>query len=75
MERIVVVGTSGSGKTTLAQALSDKLGLAHIELDGIFHQPNWVPRPADEFQADLQAPDDRVGRPVGYVWQSQFGER
>ena len=54
MERIAVVGTSGSGKTTLARALSDKLGLAHIELDGIFHQPNWVPRPSDEFQAELQ---------------------
>lgn len=71
MERVVVVGTSGSGKTTLARALSDKLGLTHIELDGIFHQPNWVPRPADEFQAELE--DRMAGSGDRWVTCGNYG--
>jgi hypothetical protein len=39
--RISVVGNSGSGKSTFAAALADRLGLRHIELDGIYHQPGW----------------------------------
>ena len=39
--RLVVVGASGSGKTTMAKALSQALGVPHIELDGINWQPGW----------------------------------
>jgi adenylate kinase family enzyme len=39
--RIVVVGTSGSGKTTMAKALSKRLGLPHVELDGLNWRPGW----------------------------------
>ena len=53
MERIVVVGNSGSGKTTLAGQLAEKLGLTHIELDSLFHQPEWTPRDTEEFRRDL----------------------
>lgn len=49
MQRVSVVGTSGSGKTTFAAALAERLGVPHIELDSIYHQPGWVPLPDAEF--------------------------
>ena len=53
VERIAVIGTSGSGKTTLARRLAAKLDLPHLELDAIYHQPNWEPLPDDEFQRQV----------------------
>jgi adenylate kinase family enzyme len=46
-----VVGSSGSGKTTVAAALARQLGLPHIELDAIFHQPGWTELDRDEFRS------------------------
>ncbi len=43
--RVLVAGTSGSGKTTLARRVSATLGLPHVEIDALFHGPDWVPRP------------------------------
>lgn len=51
MRRVSVVGCSGSGKTTMARAISNRLGLRYLELDSVFHQPGWTPRPDDEFRA------------------------
>jgi adenylate kinase family enzyme len=51
MRRIAVVGNSGSGKTTLARDLAGRLGVPHVELDALYHQPNWTPPPPDEFRA------------------------
>lgn len=45
MPRIVIIGASGSGKTTLARTLSQRLGIAHAELDELHWGPNWTPRP------------------------------
>ncbi len=50
-----VVGNSGSGKSTLARALAAELGVAHIELDAIYHQPGWQPLPAADFRARVDA--------------------
>ena len=50
-----MVGSSGAGKTTLAAALADNLGLAHIELDSIYHQPGWVQTEHDEFVSGVEA--------------------
>lgn len=50
MRRVVVVGSSGSGKTTVAGELASRLGVPHLELDSVFHQPGWEPRPDPEFQ-------------------------
>jgi adenylate kinase family enzyme len=51
MNRISVVGSSGSGKTTVALAVAESLACPHLELDSVFHQPNWTPLPDDEFRA------------------------
>ncbi len=55
MRRISVVGTSGSGKTTLAAEMSARLGIPHVELDGIYHQAGWVPLEDAEFRARVRA--------------------
>ncbi len=48
--RIIVVGNSGAGKTTAARTIADRLRITHIELDAVFHQPNWVELPRDVFR-------------------------
>jgi adenylate kinase family enzyme len=55
VHRVSVVGNSGSGKSTVAAALAARLGVPHVELDSIYHQPNWVPLPHDEFRARVAA--------------------
>ncbi len=49
--RVVVIGISCVGKTTFAQALARVLSFSHIELDALYWQPQWVPRPPEEFRA------------------------
>jgi len=49
--RIVVRGTSGSGKTTLARRIAATRGVPHVELDGVFHQKDWVPLDDEQFKA------------------------
>jgi adenylate kinase family enzyme len=44
-DRILVVGTSGAGKTTLAGRIAARLGIEHIEIDGLYHGPGWTPLP------------------------------
>ncbi|MFY1697292.1 MULTISPECIES: AAA family ATPase [unclassified Solwaraspora] len=51
MRRVSVVGVPGSGKSTLATALAARLGVPHVELDALFHQPDWQPTPPEEFRA------------------------
>src|ERR1700691_580490 len=50
MRRISVMGTSGSGKSIIARQLARALDIPHVELDGVFHQAGWQPRPVIEFQ-------------------------
>jgi adenylate kinase family enzyme len=50
MRRISVVGNSGSGKTTVAQAIAAALGAQHLELDAVFHRPDWQPLDTEEFR-------------------------
>jgi len=49
-DRITVAGDSGSGKTTTSRAIASRLGLQHVELDALFHGPNWAAPAKEEFQ-------------------------
>jgi adenylate kinase family enzyme len=53
MERIIIVGTSGSGKTTLARTLANRINGSHIEIDALFHLPDWKETPDEEMLARL----------------------
>lgn len=54
MRRVHIVGNSGSGKSTLSRALGRKLAVPVLELDSVFHQPNWKSRPIPEFRAEVE---------------------
>jgi adenylate kinase family enzyme len=53
-QRISVIGTSGSGKTTLARQLSERLGISHVELDSLYHEPNWIEASTDVFRKRVE---------------------
>ena len=40
--RIAIVGNSGSGKSTLARFLSEKYGIAHLDLDSVVWEPGQI---------------------------------
>ena len=64
IERVAVVGCSGSGKTTLAAALARALGVPHVELDSIYHQPGWTPLGDEEYRARVAEATEQ--RPAGW---------
>ncbi|MEX1280983.1 MAG: shikimate kinase [Acidimicrobiia bacterium] len=53
MSRFSVVGTSGAGKTQLASAIADRLDIPHVELDALYHQPDWGEPAPEAFRADV----------------------
>ncbi|WP_298210058.1 hypothetical protein [Ferrimicrobium sp.] len=58
-DRVLVAGVSGSGKTTMCSKLGARLGLVHIELDSLFHGPNWSVRTTFEAEVDEFISQDR----------------
>ncbi|HWV48642.1 MAG TPA: AAA family ATPase [Microbacterium sp.] len=52
-QRVLVAGVTGSGKTTFARRLGSAWGLRRVEIDALFHGPDWTPRP--EFLDDVRA--------------------
>jgi adenylate kinase family enzyme len=54
LTRVVVQGTSGSGKSTLSVALAEILGVAYLELDGLYQQPDWTGLELEEFRARVR---------------------
>jgi adenylate kinase family enzyme len=77
VRRVSVVGNSGSGKTTLAVALARAIGAPHLELDAVFHQPNWEPLEREAFRArvaefvaaDTWVVDGNYSAVQDLVWQ------
>jgi adenylate kinase family enzyme len=58
VRRVSVVGNSGSGKSTLSKSLAEALGCPWLELDSVFHQPDWTPLDRAEFAARVTAVTD-----------------
>ena len=50
--RIIVVGVTGSGKSTLARQMSERFGVPHVELDGLYtgRRTGWM-APTEVFRA------------------------
>jgi adenylate kinase family enzyme len=65
--RVLVAGTSGSGKTTLAARVAAVLGAPHIEIDSLFHGPDWARRPS--FEDDVH----RFSAERAWVTEWQYG--
>jgi len=55
MRRVSLVGISGSGKTTAGRRLAAALQVPFIELDSIFHLPDWGELPVEGFRAQVAA--------------------
>jgi adenylate kinase family enzyme len=50
--RILVTGASGAGKSTLRRVISDALRLPTVEIDSLYHGPDWTPRPTFAAEVD-----------------------
>lgn len=59
--RIAVIGTTGSGKTSFSRRVAAAIGAPHVELDGLFHGPNWTPAERDVFRARVS---DAIAAPA-----------
>jgi adenylate kinase family enzyme len=44
--RVIVAGTSGSGKTTFAARIAQALEVPFVEIDALWHGPDWTVRPS-----------------------------
>jgi adenylate kinase family enzyme len=71
--KIVVKGTSGAGKTTFAAELARRLALPYVELDRIYHGPNWSEPTPEEFQSRVR--DAMAALPDGWVIDGNYDSR
>jgi adenylate kinase family enzyme len=55
VQRVAVLGPSGAGKTTLSRRLARVLGVPHLELDALHHQPGWTELDRGEFRRRVGA--------------------
>ncbi len=69
VQRVSLVGVPGSGKTTLGRRLAAGLGVPFIELDSIFHRPDWGEIPDEEFRARVT----KAIAPEGWVADGNYG--
>ena len=51
----MVVGPSGSGKTRLCATLAELLHVRHVEIDALWHGPNWESCGPEELRARVSA--------------------
>ena len=70
MRRVSVVGGSCTGKTTTSRELARRLGVPHVELDALHHEPGWQEAPADVLQARLEAA--LAAAPDGWVVDGNY---
>jgi adenylate kinase family enzyme len=70
VRRVSVVGGSCTGKTTTSRELARRLGVPHIELDALHHEPGWQEASADVLQARLEAA--LAAAPDGWVIDGNY---
>jgi adenylate kinase family enzyme len=70
VRRVSVVGGSCTGKTTVSRELARRLGVPHIELDALHHEPGWQEAPADVLQARVAAA--LAAAPDGWVADGNY---
>ena len=68
---IVVWGHSGSGKTTVGRRIGEFITLPVIELDALFHGPNWKPTAANEFRQKVIS--EMTDHSDGWVCDGNYG--
>jgi adenylate kinase family enzyme len=64
------MGGSCVGKTTVSRRLAAALGVPHIELDALHHDPGWQEASAEVFQARVLAAFDAA--PYGWVADGNY---
>ena len=64
------MGGSCVGKTTVSRRLAARLGVPHVELDALHHDPGWQEAPADVFQARVLAAFEAA--PLGWVADGNY---
>jgi adenylate kinase family enzyme len=70
VKRVAVIGASCTGKTTLSRELALLLGVPHVELDALHHDPGWQEAPADVLQARVDAA--LAAAPDGWVADGNY---
>ena len=70
MRRVAVIGGSCTGKTTTSRELAARLGVPHIELDALHHDPGWQEAPAEVLQARVDAA--LAAAPDGWVADGNY---
>jgi adenylate kinase family enzyme len=71
--RINVRGTSGVGKSTFSAEIARRLGIPHIELDALYHGPNWSEPTPEVFRARVRTTME--GHPEGWVIDGSYDSK
>jgi adenylate kinase family enzyme len=71
--RICIKGTSGVGKSTLGAELARRLEVPYIELDALYHGPNWSEPTAEDFRERVGAAMD--AGPGGWVIDGNYDSK
>jgi adenylate kinase family enzyme len=64
------MGGSCVGKTTVSREIARRLGVPHVELDALHHDPGWQEAPAEVFQERVRAAFDAA--PDGWVADGNY---
>lgn len=74
MTRIVVIGPSGSGKTRLSARLAELLHARHVEIDALWHGPNWESCGPEELRRRVSAATEADDWVCDGTYHSIIGE-
>ncbi|MGE5597021.1 MAG: (d)CMP kinase [Hyphomicrobiales bacterium] len=68
--RVAVYGPSGSGKSTISREIGRRLGLPVIELDAVYHGPNWQDLDRETFRERVR--ELLAAHPGGWVFDGNY---